>query len=522
MTASRRVIVLMASLSVGACTVGPDYRRPPPAETPALAFKETTGPVIGAAANFQPAMPRDAIDRGPWWAMYGDATLDRLSAQIDISNQTLIQAEAAYRAARALVRQDASGLYPTVSGSGSYTQSGSASGSGTRAVDGGVVNASRGSVGQFNVGPSLAWEIDVWGRIRRQIESDSAAAQASAGDLANARLSAQANVALNYFSMRISEQRILLYQATVAAYARSVQIVQNQVDAGIVSRVDLAQAQTQLEQTRAQLVAENINRAQFEHAIAVQVGKQASTFSVEPGPAPQEVPTIDAGVPSTLLERRPDIAAAERQMAAANAQIGVAQAAYYPNISLATSVTLVASSLNALLTLSNAVWSVGPQLSATLIDGGALKAQVEGARARYDGQVAAYRQIILVAFQQVEDALVQQRVLIQQEQVQRAAVAAARDAERLSLNQYRIGTIPYTTVVQTQASALTAEQSLLTVRLARLQASANLVLALGGGWRDSDLPAPMPIGGIDQRPQPPMPTPQSLASPRPWWKFWGR
>jgi NodT family efflux transporter outer membrane factor (OMF) lipoprotein len=520
MTSSRRGIALMASLLVAACTVGPDYRRPPPAEAPALAFKETTGPVVGAAANFQPAMPRDAIDRGPWWTMYGDSTLDRLSAQVDISNQTLIQAEAAYRQARALVRQDISGLYPTVSGSASYTQSGSASGSGTRAVEGGVVNASRGSIGQFNVGPALAWEIDVWGRIRRQIESDSAAAQASAGDLANARLSAQANVALNYFSMRISEQRIRLYQATVAAFARSVQIVQNQVDAGIVSRVDLAQAQTQLDQTRAQLVAENINRAQFEHAIAVLVGKAPSNFSIEVGRPPAEVPTIDAGVPSTLLERRPDIAAAERQMASANAQIGVAQAAYYPNISLASTVTLVGSSLNALLTLSNAVWSVGPQLSATLIDGGALKAQVEGARARYDGQVALYRQTILTAFQQVEDALVQQRVLVQQEQVQRSAVAAARDAERLSLNQYRIGTIPYTTVVQTQAAALSAEQSLLNVRLARLQASANLVLALGGGWRDSDLPAPTPIGGIDQRPQPPMPTPQSLAPPKPWWKVW--
>ncbi|HZX83589.1 MAG TPA: TolC family protein, partial [Reyranella sp.] len=211
---------------------------------------------------------------------------------------------------------------------------------------------------------------------------------------------------------------------------------------------------------------------------------------------------------------------AERQMAAANAQIGVAVAAYYPSISLASTVTLVGSSLNALLTLSNAVWSVGPALAATLIDGGALKAQVEGARARYDSQVALYRQTILVAFQQVEDALVQQRVLEQQERVQRAAVAAARDAERLSLNQYRLGTVPYTTVVQTQTAALSAEQSLLTIRLNRLTASANLVLALGGGWRDTDLPAPYPIGGLNQTPQPPMPTPQSLAPDKPWWRFW--
>jgi len=517
---SRYVLAFAAVLAAGGCMVGPDYKRPPPADPPSLAFKETTGPVVGAAASFQPAMPRDAIDRGPWWSMYDDHTLDRLAAQIDISNQTLMQAEAAYRQARALVRQDASGLYPTVTGGAGYTQSGSGSGS-SRSTAGGVVTGS-GSTGQFTSGPSLNWEIDLWGRIRRQIESDSAAAQASAADLANARLSAQANMAINYFSMRISEQRMRVYQASVAAYTRSVEIVQNQLDAGIVSRVDLAQAQTQLEQSRAQLVAENITRATFEHAVAVLAGKAPSELSVEPGPVPPAVPTVEPGIPSTLLERRPDIASAERQMAAANAQIGVAVAAYYPSISLASSVTLVGGSLNALLTLSNAVWSVGPTLAATLIDGGALKAQVEGARARYDSQVALYRQTILVAFQQVEDALVQQRVLEQQERVQRAAVAAARDAERLSLNQYRLGTVPYTTVVQTQTAALSAEQTLLTIRLNRLTASANLVLALGGGWRDSDLPAPYPIGGVNQKPQPPMPTPQSLEPDKPWWRFWSR
>jgi NodT family efflux transporter outer membrane factor (OMF) lipoprotein len=526
MTASRRAVALAAALSLptlslSACMVGPNYQRPPPADPPVLAFKETTGPVVGGADNFRPAQPRDDIDRGRWWTMYGDPVLDGVAAQVDISNQTLMQAEAAYRQARALVRQDASGLYPTVSGNAGYTQSGSGTGGG-RSTQGGIVSSGSGSLSQFTAGPSLNWQADLWGRIRRQIESDSAAAQASAADLANARLSAQANVAINYFSMRISEQRILLFEASVAAFTRSAQIVQNQLDAGIVSRVDLAQAQTQLEQTRAQLVAENINRATFEHAVAVLVGKSPSAFSIEPGPLTDEVPTFDAGVPSALLERRPDIAAAERLMASANAAIGVAQAAYYPDISLAATVTLVASSLLPLLQLSNAVWSVGPQLAATLIDGGALKAQVEGARAKYDGQVANYRQTILVAFQQIEDALVQQRVLVQQEQVQRAAVAAAREAERLSLNQYTQGTVPYTTVVTSQAAALSAEQSLLNVRLSRLTTSANLVLALGGGWGNTDLPAPMPIGGLDQTPQPAIPNAQSIAPQRPWWKVWGR
>jgi NodT family efflux transporter outer membrane factor (OMF) lipoprotein len=450
--------------------------------------------------------------------MYGDPVLDQVAAQIDISNPTLMQAEAAYRQARALVRQDASGLYPTVSGNAGFTQSGSASSS--RSTQGGIVSAGGGSISQFTMGPSLAWQLDVWGRIRRQIESDSAAAQASAADLANARLSAQATLAIDYFSMRIAEQQIKLFEASVAAFTRSLQIVQNQVDAGTASRLDLAQAQTQLEQTRAQLIGANINRATFEHAVAILVGKAPAEFSLEPGPPPPEVPTLDAGVPSTLLERRADIAAAERLMASANAQIGVTQAAFYPNISLASGVTLVGGTFIALLQLSNAIWSVGPQLAATLIDGGALKAQVEGARAKYDSQVATYRQTILVAFQQVEDALVQQRVLIQQEQVQRAAVAAAREAEQLSLNQYTQGTVAYTTVVTTQTAALNAEQTLLSVRLSRLTASANLVLALGGGWRDTDLPAPMPIGGLDQTPQPPLPTTQSVSPQRQWWQFW--
>lgn len=520
MTLVRCAAAVAAGLSLSACAVGPNYQRPPPADPPTAAFKETTGPVVGVAANFRPALPRDAIDRGPWWTMYGDPTLDRVTAQIDISNQTLRQAEAAYRQARALVRQDVSGLYPTISANAAFTQSGSGSSTrGGRVTQGSFVSTGS-STSEFNMGPSLSWEIDLWGRIRRQIESDSAAAQASAADLANARLSAQASLAINYFSLRISEQRIQLFEASVVAFTRSVEIVQNQLDAGIVSRVDLAQAQAQLEQTRAQLVAETINRAQFEHAIAVLVGKAPAEFSLPPGPPPPEQPTLDAGVPSALLERRPDIASAERQMAAANAQIGVAQAAYYPAISLSASVSFLSGGLGALLQLSNAVWSVGPQLAATLIDGGALKAQVEGARARYDSQVATYRQTILVAFQQVEDALVQQRVLVQQEQVQRAAVAAAREAERLSLNQYRIGTVPYTTVVQTQTAALGAEQTLLGIRLSRLTASANLVLALGGGWRDSDLPAPMPVAGIDQSPQPAIPTTQSLSGPQPWWKFW--
>ena len=523
----RQITVLLCLVSLAGCMVGPDYQRPPPASPPTAEFKE-------AGVDFVLATPRDTVDRGPWWRVYSDPELDRLAAQVDISNQTLKVSEANYRVARALVRQDQSGLYPTITATGSAQQTGRGSGasSTTTAIvatnqNGNVTS----SVSQYSGGGALNWEIDVWGSIRRTIESDSAAAQASAGDLAAARLSAQADVAINYFSLRISDQRTQLYQATVAAYARSLQIVQNQVDAGIASRVDLAQAQTIYQQARSLLVAEAINRALFEHALAVLVGKTPAEFSVEPGSPPRDIPTVDAGVPSTLLERRPDIAAAERLMQSANAKIGVAQAAYYPNISLGAAITFLSGGLGTLLQLGSSVWSVGPQLAATLFDGGARAAQVEGARASYDASVATYRQTILTAFQQVEDALVQQRILVQQEQVQRAAVAAARDAERLSLNQYREGTVPYTTVVQTQTSALSAEQTLLNIRLNRLVASANLVKALGGGWRDSDLPPMVPIGGV--KPTPPLsaspPAPQSSPATtsaqntltgKPWWKLW--
>ena len=346
------------------------------------------------------------------------------------------------------------------------------------------------------MGGSLSWEIDLWGRIRRTIESDSAAAQASAADLAAARLSIQSMLATNYFSLRVSDRRRQLFERSVAAYAQSLAIVRNQVNAGTASRLDLVQAQTIYEQTRASLVAEGVTRAQFEHAIAALVGKAPAEVSIAPAPLPETVPTIDAGIPSALLERRPDIASAERQMASANAQIGIAVAAYYPDITLAASINFASTILGTLFTVGSAVWSIGPELAGTLIDGGARSAQVEGARANYDKTVATYRQTVLTAFQQVEDGLVQQRLIKQQEEVQQAAVDAAREAEQLSLNQYRAGTIPYTTVIVTQTAALTAEQTLINIRLSRFTASSTLVAALGGGWSDAQLPPPMPVRGI--------------------------
>ncbi|HZQ01009.1 MAG TPA: efflux transporter outer membrane subunit [Reyranella sp.] len=510
----RGPLVVLACLSLSGCLVGPDYVRAPTATPPTPAYKETSD------VNFRPALPRDTIDRGPWWKIYGDPTLDQLMAQVDVSNQTLKESEAAYRQAIALIRQSQSSLYPTIGYTGSTQQT--SSGSGIRSASGTVSN----SVGQFSAGASLSWEIDLWGRIRRTIESDQAAAQASAADLAAARLSAQSTLATSYFGLRISDRRRRLLEESTAAFARSMNIVRNQMNAGTASRLDFSQAQAQYEQTRAQLVAETVTRAQFEHAIAALTGRTPAEVSIAPAPEPATVPTIDAGIPSALLERRPDIAAAERTMASANAQVGVAQAAYYPDFTFNASINFASTVFLSLFQIASSVWSLGPQVAGTAIDGGSRAAQVESARANYDKAVATYRQTVLTAFQQVEDGLVQQRVLEQQEQVQQAALAAAREAERISLNQYQAGTVAYTTVVTAQTTALNAEQTLINVRLSRLNSSATLVTALGGGWSDVQLPPLTPIAGVKQQTPPPatpVATPaaalQAPAKKRWWWPF---
>jgi NodT family efflux transporter outer membrane factor (OMF) lipoprotein len=475
----RHISALAVLLSLSGCgLVGPDYERPPPATPPTPEYKETSDSL------FRPAQPRDTVDRGPWWNIYGDSTLDQLTAQVDVSNQN---------------------LYPTIGYTGSAQQQSGRTGSSTP-----TVSIGNNSTGQLSVGGTLTWEIDVWGNIRRQIESDSAAAQASYATLAAARLSAQSSLVTNYYSLRISDERKRLLEASVAAFARAMEIVGNQMNAGTVSQLNFAQAQAQYEQTRAQLVAEAANRAQFEHAIAALIGKAPAEFSLPPARISDTVPTVEAGVPSALLERRPDIASAERSMAAANAQIGVAVGAYYPQFTLNASINFISTAFNTLLQIANAVWAVGPQLAGTLIDGGSRAAQVEGARANFDKTVATYRQTVITAFQQVEDALAQQRVFEEQERVQRIAVAAARKAEATALNQYRAGTVDYTTVVTTQTTALQNEQTLLNIRLARYTASSNLVSAVGGGWRDSDMPPPVPIAGSE--------TSRELKK-KSWWPF---
>src|SRR6266851_1608066 len=430
---SRLALTMLAAVS--ACAVGPDYQRPE-AAVPA-AYKETNG--------WKPSEPQDLASRGAWWSIYDDAVLDGLARQIEISNQTLKAAEAAFRQARAIVGEGRASFFPTVT-------------------------------------------LDVWGRIRRTVESDVAGAQASAADLAAARLSAQATLVTDYFQLRIDDELKRLLDDTVEAFARALQITQNRYAQGISARSDVASAQAQLEQTRSQAINVGIQRAQLEHAIAVLIGKPPAEFAIAPVPLKTVVPVMPPGLPSTLLERRPDIAAAERRMQAANAQIGVAVAAYFPTLTLSGSYGFVSSALDTLLRASNAVWSFGPQLAETAFDGGLRAAQVEAARATYDQNVADYRQTVLAGFQQVEDELAALRILEQQAAVQDAAVRAAQEAERLIFNPYVAGTVAYTSVITAQTTALADRQNALTILQNRLVASTVLVEALGGGWSAPELP----------------------------------
>ncbi|HYB11717.1 MAG TPA: efflux transporter outer membrane subunit, partial [Alphaproteobacteria bacterium] len=343
---------------------------------------------------------------------------------------------------------------------------------------------------QFLLTGSASWDVDLWGRIRRTIESDVASAQASAADLASARLSAQATLATNYYNLRSADELKHLLDDTVVAFTKSLQITKDRFASGTAARTDILQAQALLESTQSQAINVGVQRAQFEHAIAVLIGKAPSDFSIEPVRLTTELPVIPAGVPSTLLERRPDIAAAERQAAAANALVGVAIAAYYPDLTLSASGGFSSNMLSNLLQASNSIWSFGGQLSETVFDAGLRGAQVDQARAVYDQNVATYRQTVLSAFQQVEDELAAIRILAQQAEVQALAVRDAEIAVQLTLEQYKAGTVDYTAVITAQTNALSDEETAVGILQNRLDASVSLIQALGGGWDSGQLPDP--------------------------------
>ena len=481
-----RVLALALAASLAACAVGPDYRRPP-VETPA-AYKENTG--------WTPAQPKAPAAGQPWWSIYDDHTLDGLEQQVTVSNQNLKAVEAAYRQAVAVVGEDRASLFPSIGVDPAFTRSRTSSNSSST----GTSVRSR-IFNQFSLPVDASWTIDVWGQIRRTVESATATAQADAAQLAAAQLSAQATLAQDFFQLRINDAQQQLLRDTVAAYTRQLSITRNKYLAGNAARSDMAQAQATLENARSQLVALGVTHAQLEHAIAVLIGKPPAEFSLAPIAAPLalQVPVTPAGLPSTLLERNPTVAQAERQMAAANAQIGVAVAGYFPSLTLTGSYGLASSTIGTLLHASSLTWSVGPQIAANIFNGGLTTAQVAAARASYDETVANYRQAVLTGFQGVEDNLAALRVLQEQAAVQDAAVAASSDAERLILNQYRAGTVDYTSVVTAETTALSDRQTALSVLQSRLNASVLLVENLGGGWSATDLPGrslPVPPPGF--------------------------
>ena len=458
MTSRYRSFLLTCCITLAAgCAVGPDYQRPKFPTTEA--FKEQDG--------WKPSEPADALNRGPWWTIYGDDGLSRLESQIEISNENVRAAAAAFAQAQALVAQARAGFWPTIAGS---------------------VGASRGAVGNAPSRTTVAgtvtgdWTLDIWGQIRRTVESDRASAQASAAALAGAKLSAQGALATAYFELRAQDQLQRILDDIVVAEQQSLKIAESRYKFGVAAKADVVSAQTQLLNSQAQQVNAKIQRSVLEHAIAVLIGRQPATFDLAAAPLRTDVPTVPAGMPSSLLERRPDVAQAERQMAAANAQIGVAKAAYFPVLSLSGSDQYSSGTFSRLINASNRIWSVGPQLAETLIDGGARRAVVAQARAAHDAAAATYRQTVLSGLQQVEDDIVTLRVLEQQAVIEDAAVAASREAERLTLNQYKAGTVPYSSVITAQTTRLSSEETALTVLSNRLQSSVALIEALGGGW----------------------------------------
>lgn len=461
------MLVALLALALSGCAVGPDYQRP---STPDIStFKEAEGWV--------PAAPADALARGPWWSLFGDPVLDQLAARVEVSNQNVAAAVGAYAQARALVREQRASLFPSVTLNGGANRSHSSSGSSSTSGSGGRTGNS------FSASIGASWEPDVWGRLGRAVDSASASAQASAADLASARLSAQGELAVNYLTLRQVDAQKALLETTLTGYRRTLEITQNRYATGIAAKTDVLQSQTQLANAQADDAGLVRQRAQLEHAIAVLVGEAPGNFSLARAAWNPSVPDVPVGVPSTLLQRRPDIAAAERRVAVANEQIGIARSAYYPSLPLGASYGFGASRLADLFSASTSVWSIGLSAAQTLFNAGATTARVEGSEAAHAQAVARYRQTVLTAFQSVEDQLAATRVLLAQQDLRRQASEAADQVEQQVLNRYRSGQISYTEVITAQATALSARRALVQALADRQTTAVALIQSLGGGWQ---------------------------------------
>jgi NodT family efflux transporter outer membrane factor (OMF) lipoprotein len=460
---------LAAFIIVQGCAVGPDYRRP---QTPvsdqnvADHYKETQ------TGEWKIATPSD-IESGNWWDVFGDDELQRLQTQLLAANQSVAAAEARYRQARAAAQAARAAYFPDVS----------LNASSLRSHNGNLSSASA----QKNLSLDASWELDVWGRIRREVEAGEASAQASAGDFAAALLSAQAELAQNYFLLRIADAQQALLDRTVTDYEKSLQLTRNQYAVGVAGRAEVAQAETQLKAAQAQAVDNGIDRAQLEHAIAILLGKAPVEVALAPVELNIALPQIPLTMPSTLLERRPDVAAAERRVVAANAQVGVARAAFFPVVGISASGGYRSDSFSNWFTAPNRFWSIGPTLSLPLFDAGLRSAQSRQAVAAYDETVANYRQTVLTSLQEVEDNLVALARLAQEVQYQQDAVRAAREALQLVNNQYKAGTVGYLNVITAETAAYTNERTLLQAQGRQFTASVLLIKALGGGWSDAQL-----------------------------------
>ena len=480
---------LISALSLVAllsgCMVGPDYSKPNSASAPS--YKEVEGQATGD--GWKLATPQDAASNTKWWEIYHDPSLNDLMEKVNVNNQNIIAADAQYRQATALLTQARAALFPTLT----------ANGSGNRGTLNGGSNGNFSTIEQtYNTNIGASWVPDIWGQVRRNIESSGATAQATAAQLDGLRLSTQATLAQTYFQLRIADMQIKMYDTTIKTYEKSLQITQNQYNAGIVTQLDVAQAKTLLESTAALAIDVSLSRAQLEHAIAVLIGQTPSSFSLKPqelsiDPATglvvspvsklvAELPEVPVGIPSELLERRPDIAAAERQMAAANAKIGVATAAFFPSLTISASGGYQGVDLPGLISAPFRYWAIGPAIAQPLFDGGLRIGAYQQAGAAYDQTVAQYRQTVLAAFQNVEDNLVALRLLQSESKSQASAVKHAQDAVRISLNQYKSGIITYLDVATSQATELSNERVLMSLLNRQIAAHVGLITALGGGW----------------------------------------
>lgn len=464
MKVSRTLVVAAVGLGLAGCAVGPDYRRPA-APQPA-AFKEA----------WQPAAPADALPRGPWWRAYADATLDALEDDAARSNQTVRAAEAQYRSALAAVTGARAGLFPTVGVAAGTTRSSGAVGT----TSGAALPASRATYTTDRLTGSVSWEIDLWGRLRRTLEASRTAAEASAADLAAAQLSVAATLAQDYVQLRALDLQIELVTRTIEAYRRSLAITRNRYAAGVAPRTDVTEAESQLAGAEAQNADLGIQRAALEHGVATLTGRAPAEFGLHASAALPALPPVPPVLPATLLERRPDVAAAERRVASANAAIGVAIGAWFPSLSLSGTGGYQSTQWQHLVTVPNRFWSIGPTLAETLFDAGARHAQTAAARADYDRAVADYRQAVLTALAEAEDALASLHGLTDEEDADRRAADAARETLRATENQYRAGTVSYLNVVIAQSSSYAAERNLIDVQSRRLLAHIGLLKAMGG------------------------------------------